>query len=181
MNDLNRITNETTSDPEILNSLSDHEKRLCDIMALIEIRGKFGKRVALLLTPNMTGNLSAIEKYHIKNHSNIRYVFKRPGSERPYRGPDALREIMKKLEPELHHLLTFTDLRKHIATISQISELSSSTQDSLATFLGHDIRIHRKHYRMPIDIVDKAKVAKILLSVNEGHTDWNTVDVLESG
>ena len=41
-------------------------------------------------------------------------------------------------------------------------------QDQLASFLGHDIRVHRSFYRRPIEIVEKAKVAKILLAAYKG-------------
>ena len=47
-------------------------------------------------------------------------------------------------------------------------------QDQLATFLGHDIRIHRHVYCQPLEIMQRAKVASILLKVNRGvqvHTE----------
>ena len=34
--------------------------------------------------------------------------------------------------------------------------------------MGHSIRVHREFYRLPLDLVQRAKVAKILLAANEG-------------
>ena len=64
-------------------------------------------------------------------------------------------------------IFTFTQLRKQVATLSQTLHISKWEQDQLATFLGHDIR---SVYRQPIEVMDRAKVAKILLSVNKGIT-----------
>ena len=52
--------------------------------------------------------------------------------------------------------------------MAQVHELSESGQDQLAKFLGHDIRIHREVYRQPLDLVQKTKITKMLLRVNEG-------------
>ena len=68
------------------------------------------------------------------------------------------------------NFFTHTTLRKQAATLSQALEISELQQDQLATFLGHDIRIHREFYRLPQDILQKAKVAKILMNLNHGLT-----------
>ena len=40
--------------------------------------------------------------------------------------------------------------------------------DELAGYLGHDLTIHRKYYRLPENTVQLAKVTKILMAVNRG-------------
>nr|XP_034331968.1 uncharacterized protein LOC117691047 [Crassostrea gigas] len=52
--------------------------------------------------------------------------------------------------------------------MAQIHELSENGQDQLAKFLGHDIRIHREIYRQPLDIIQKTKISKMLMLINEG-------------
>lgn len=64
--------------------------------------------------------------------------------------------------------MTYTHLRKHIATMAQIHELSESGQDQLAKFLGHDIWVLREIYRKPLDIIQKTKISKMLMLINEG-------------
>ncbi|XP_056462464.1 uncharacterized protein LOC130402339 [Gadus chalcogrammus] len=41
--------------------------------------------------------------------------------------------------------------------------------DQLASFLGHDIRIHREFYRLPESTLQLAKVSKILIAMEKGR------------
>ena len=83
-------------------------------------------------------------------------------------GVDIIKAMASAAEVENTHLFTWTCLRKHVATLCQDMEVTENDQDLLADFLGHDICIHRKFYRLPKNIMEKAKVAKILLQVNSG-------------
>ena len=96
------------------------------------------------------------------------YLFASKTGERPYRGSDVIREFAKKAEVSDTSLFTFTHLRKQVATLSQTLQITKWEQDQLATFLGHDIRVRRSVYRQPLGVLDRAKVAKILLVVNKG-------------
>ena len=55
--------------------------------------------------------------------------------------------------------------RKHVATVSQIMNLKRNELDMLASFMGHDLFVHRNYYRLPQDCLEMAKVGKILLAV----------------
>lgn len=50
----------------------------------------------------------------------------------------------------------------------QLLSLKENSQDILATFQGHDIRVHREFYRLPESALQLAKVSKILHMVNKG-------------
>ena len=41
--------------------------------------------------------------------------------------------------------------------------------DMMVNFLGHDIRIHTEFYRMPLDILQIARVSKVSLAAERGH------------
>ncbi|XP_053407910.1 uncharacterized protein LOC128559626 [Mercenaria mercenaria] len=41
-------------------------------------------------------------------------------------------------------------------------------QDLLATFQGHDIRVHREFYRLPESMLQIAKISKVLHCINNG-------------
>lgn len=41
--------------------------------------------------------------------------------------------------------------------------------DTLANFLGHDIRVHREYYRLPEGTLQLAKVSKILIAMEQGR------------
>ena len=62
-------------------------------------------------------------------------------------------------------------LRKHVATVSQLFNLTETEQDWLTNHLGHDIRIHREFYRLNEDVTIVTKVAKLLIAVDRGQMD----------
>ena len=84
--------------------------------------------------------------------------------------------IIELKKPEA---ITCTSLRQQIATMSQVYEINDTQQDQLAQFLGHNIRVHQKFYRLSLDIMQKAKVAKLLIAVNDGQSlpDANLEDL----
>ena len=65
--------------------------------------------------------------------------------------------------------MTSTKLRKHIATVSQILNLSSHELDQVCGFMGHDVRVHREYYRLPEDTLQLAKVSRLLLAMEQGN------------
>ena len=78
-------------------SLSATEVKMCRIMKRVELRGKFGLRVALILTPNMLSNIATMMEVREKANVEGNYLFCRPNSNRPYRGADALSECVRKV------------------------------------------------------------------------------------
>lgn len=48
-------------------------------------------------------------------------------------------------------------------------DLGEEGQDILARHLGHDIRVHRSFYRQHPDIVERGKVTKLLVAMEEGR------------
>ena len=59
--------------------------------------------------------------------------------------------------------MTSRNLCKHVATVSQILNLKDNELDTLAQFLGHDTRVHRKLYRLPNDVLQTSQLAKIFM------------------
>ena len=160
------------TNPEMLQGLTETEKKLINHFSRIEIREKFNRKGPELLTAQMTPSIQRILQLRIELQPPIEspYLFAFRSGERPYRGPDVIEEYAKEAGVTDGSIFTFTQLRKQVATLSQTLHISKWEQDQLATFLGHDIRVHRSVYRQPIEVMDRAKVAKILLSVNKGIT-----------
>ena len=46
--------------------------------------------------------------------------------------------------------------------------LKENELDMRAQFMGHDIQLHREFYRLPSDVLQTAKVAKILCTMENG-------------
>ncbi|KAK7892071.1 hypothetical protein WMY93_024034 [Mugilogobius chulae] len=121
-------------------ALSDLEKKLCQHFRRLEIAGKRGRKVPVLLTPAMQEALDLLVS------KREMYVWgKNPES------------------------LTSTKLRKQTATLSQVLNLSNTELDQLADFLGHDVRVHRQFYRLPEGTLQLAKVSKILMALEQGR------------
>ena len=76
------------------------------------------------------------------------YIFNRSNSENHFRGSDVIRKYSKECGADFPDTLRSKYLRKHVATISQITNLRDKKLDLLAQFMGHDIRIHCEYYRL---------------------------------
>ena len=156
---------------DIADSLSEAELVLCRTMTRVEIRGKKGRSVPVILTTQL---LQVIDLLVDKRRSagvpeSNPYIFARTRAETPLRASDCLRRLAVESGAQNPSNLTSTRLRKHIATVSQILNLQECEMDLLAGFLGHDIRVHRTFYRLPEDTLQLAKVSKILLAFDRGN------------
>lgn len=140
-------------------------------LTLLHIRGKGGKKVPLLLTPKMVKFIDVIllnrDLFGVSNSNN--YIFAKNSCDSYYRGADALRDFSLQCGAEEPSRLTSTQLRKHIATASQILNLKNQDLELLARHLGHSINVHKEFYRLPHNTLDLAKVSKLLLKFERGE------------
>ena len=97
------------------------------------------------------------------------YMFARPAALSHLRGSDCLREFATECGAKNPKALSSTKLRKHIATLSNVLNLSNTELDQLADFLGHDVRVHRDYYRLPEGTLQLAKISKILMALETGR------------
>ncbi|KAL6467417.1 hypothetical protein MHYP_G00252210 [Metynnis hypsauchen] len=170
---LSAYTSRGASDPhpDVCLALSELEKKLCQHFKRIEIRGKRGRKVAVLVTPTMQESLDVLVQNRSKCgvlHENI-YLFARPFAMTCFRGSDCIRDFAKAAGVKNPSTLTSTKLRKQIGTLSEVLNLSNAELDQLADFLGHDIRVHRQFYRLPEGTLQLAKLSKILLAFEKGR------------
>lgn len=161
---------QTDVNEDIAVCLSPLENKMCDFFTRVEIRGKRGRGVPILLKPSVvsamellveTRELCGVPKENI-------YMFARPGALSAYRGGNCIQIFAKESGAKHPEVLTSTKLRKHIATMSQVLNLQENEADQLADFLGHDIHVHRKYYRLPEGTLQLAKMSKMLLAVEKG-------------
>ncbi|XP_049323407.1 uncharacterized protein LOC125782687 [Astyanax mexicanus] len=150
--------------------LSEMEKKLSEHFARVELRGKRDRKVAVLLTPKMTTALSLLvsKRQECGVEDSNTYLFGIPRCQSHYRGQDCLRSYADLCGAENPAYLRSTNLRKHVATISQVMNLKDNELDQLADFLGHDIRVHREFYRLPESTIQVAKISKLLLAMEKG-------------
>jgi hypothetical protein len=168
-NDGVKVSESTVTD--VHQHLSPVEKQLCKVLTRVEIPGKRGRPVPVLLTAKFKEAVDHI----IANRKtcgvldNNEFVFARPSSARHFRCCDVLRRFSVLCGAQFPETLRSTKLRKHIATVSQVVNLKDNELDLLAQFLGHNIQVHRDFYRLPSDVLQTAKVAKLLIALETGQ------------
>ena len=153
-------------------ALTPLEQKLCKHFSRMTIVGKRGRKVPLLLTPIIRESLDLLvekrEECGVLNE-NV-FLFALPQSENSLRGYSCLKELVEDCDGINNpKALTSTKLRKHIATMSTVLNLKNTELDQLADFLGHNIDVHRKHYRLPEGTLQIAKISKILLALEQGR------------
>ena len=165
------ITNDGQVQEEVASSLSSLEKELLKTMARVEMRGKRGRKVAVLLTKAHHHQMELLNK--TREMANIDpgnvYQFPRSGTcKTPLCSCMVLRRFASECGAEKPELLTSTCLRKHIAVVTQLLNLKDNELDIVAGFMGHDIWIHREYYRLPEDTLQLVKVSKLLINLEKG-------------
>lgn len=163
---------------DVLKELSSFERGLCQQMTRIEIVGKKERTVPVILTPSTQDAVQCLVDYRdemgIPKENTFLFARTTGDSLHHIRGSDCLREITSEVPLDKPELIRSTDLRKHIATMTQLHNLQDNELDILAQFMGHDIRIHREHYRLPSATMQVAKVSQYLLALEQGTVEQDT-------
>ena len=156
---------------DITTGLNEIKKRLCQQLNRVELKGKRGRKVAVLLTPDMTASLTLLvsKSKECGVDDGNGHLFVIPHCQGFFRGQDCLCKNARAACGAVNPCsLTSTNLPKHIATISQVMNLKDNELDQLANFLGHDIRVHREYYRLPQSTIQLSKISKLLIAMQGG-------------
>ncbi|KAH3782693.1 hypothetical protein DPMN_160612 [Dreissena polymorpha] len=132
---------------EVTEALSATERILLNTLARVEIRGKRGRTVPVLLTSKSQRCLELLFKWRDTAgvaKDNV-YVFPKPnnGCLEALRSADVLRTFSKAAGLTNPEMITSTRLQKHVATVAHFLSLNKNDLDIMASFLGHDITVHR--------------------------------------
>ena len=152
-------------------------------MSRVEIRGKRGRTVPALLTTTVEKNIDLLLRLRKEAAVNEKkqYVFPRPNfySIEPLRSSDVLRRFAKEADLQFPENVTSTKLRKHVATVAQVLNLTNHDLEVMANFMGHDITVHRSFYRLPQETLQVAKMGRLLMAFNNGtigHYSGQSID-----
>ncbi|XP_054863262.1 uncharacterized protein LOC111580683 isoform X2 [Amphiprion ocellaris] len=155
---------------DIYETLSPLEKELSKSLTRIEVRGKRGRKVPVFFTDRMKESIDLLIK--IRDEAGVPaenpYLFARPGVNTNIRGCDCLRKFAEESKAENPELLRSTKLRKQVATLCQLLDLSEQELEQVARFMGHDIRVHRDFYRQTDKTFQIAKISKLLFAMEQG-------------
>ncbi len=153
--------------------LTDLERHLCKMFRVVEIVGKRGRTVPVLLSNEAVAWLSALVAKRNEAgvaHDNT-YLFARCsyGGTGHIRGCDCIRVYADMAGLDNAASIRSTKLRKHVATASQILALKEHQLETLANFMGHDLRVHREYYQLPDTVQRVTKLSRLFLSLERGN------------
>ena len=150
-------------------ALNEFEQALLRTLERMEIKGKRERTVPILLTEEM---VSWIDKLMQARCAFVPagnpYLFATASEGSHFRGSDVVRKFASQCNATSPSRLTSTNLRKSVASMAQVLSLKEHEMESLATFMGHDITVHRQFYRMPLDVMQVARISKIFLAAEQG-------------
>eukprot|EP00057_Strongylocentrotus_purpuratus_P015041 XP_011669515.1 PREDICTED: uncharacterized protein LOC100890715 isoform X2 [Strongylocentrotus purpuratus] len=155
---------------EVKKSLSPLEQHLMNDLDMVYTRGKRGRKVPVLIPQDCKATMDKLVAHRHEGgitKDNV-YFFARPGCETSLRASDSLQALAEEADLMKPHLIRTTKMRKYCGTVSQILNLSESQLDWLADHMGHDIRVHREFYRLNESTIELAKVAKLMIAIDEG-------------
>lgn len=155
---------------EFQHCLTETEKVLLNTYSRFVIRGKRGRGVPVILSPDMKKQFDLLINSRNKFVEENPYIFHSSGNGF-IDGTKTLYKHAKKCGAECPKSITATRLRKHLATITQLLQFSESDLEQLSKFMGHTLKTHFNFYRLSDDIYQTAKVSKLLLLMREGGAE----------
>lgn len=157
---------------ELKSSLTSVEKKLAETLSVVDVVGKRYRRVPIILTPKAKEAIGMLITYRKFAETSDENPFVFPTSNQTLghlRGHDCLKKVIAEVALEHPHRINGTKLRKYIATVTQVFNLTENETDWLARHLGHDVRVHRDFYRLQENAVELTKVSRLLMAVDKGE------------
>ncbi|ESO97595.1 hypothetical protein LOTGIDRAFT_228230 [Lottia gigantea] len=158
---------------EELSRLDTAEKILAKRMDLIEVRGKSTRglrKVFVLLEQDMVRGIESLitSRLHVGINPSNKYIFGR-SSLGPLDGCNAMRNTVNMC-PGLKKpdSIRSTMLRRYLATVSQILDMTGDELKMVADHMGHSIAIHTNIYRTMTSTLERTKVARALIALENG-------------
>lgn len=133
---------------EFSEALTESEKVLTKNYKRIISIGKLSRPCVVLIPKYLRKYCDLIFSIRKANAwNNNCYFFSYPHSTKWIMGSTVVRKYALNCGARRPELLTFTKLRKHIATMTQVLNLQEHEIDQLARFLGHTTKTHKEFYK----------------------------------
>ena len=159
---------------EIVSQMDITEKALANRMTVIEVRGKSTRglrKVFVILSEQMLKacqHLIAMRMYAGIPPSN-EYLFARPNGT-VLDGCQAMRDVSVRCSGlECPELIRTRLLRKYLATTIQLLDMTGEELKMVADHMGHSVAVHTDVYRLQSSLLEKTKVARALVALENGQ------------
>ncbi|XP_070573897.1 uncharacterized protein [Ptychodera flava] len=156
---------------EVHRNLSSLERHLLDSLDMMYIRGKRGRKVAVMIPNDCKEAMEILCNQRTTagiTNSNKYFFARQKTASSHLRACDCLRELTKEVALKSPEVIRSTKMRKYIATVSQVLNLNETQLHWLSDHLGHSLNVHKNFYRLQDSTVEMGKVAKLLLAVDKG-------------
>lgn len=168
---------------EFSEAVTSTEQILLKKFKRIVTRGKRGKGVPILLSTDIQDHMKLLNEFRqtFLKKENL-FFFANPNTDKPIVGYKVVQKHARLSGAKNPDALTSTKLRKHLATLTQIFNMTAVEIEQLATFMGHTTDVHKQVYRLPDDVYQTAKIAKILMLMEKGEAAMHkgkTLDEIE--
>ena len=136
---------------------------------MVEIIGKRKRKVPVILTEDVKAAIIVLnrerEAANVCEGNDFIFAINDGKSKHSLRGHDVIKKTCGKVKLQQPNLVTSTNLRKYVASVSQLVGMNKSEMGWLANHLGHDIHIHKEFYRLPQTTLELVVVGNLLLAV----------------
>ena len=159
---------------DILSHMDITEKALATRMSVVEVRGKSTRglrKVFVILSPEMLEACNHLiqTRMYVGIDSSHDYLFARPGGS-AIDGCRAMREVTSMCPGlEAPELIRTRLLRKYLATTIQLLDMNGEELQMVADHMGHSVTVHTDVYRLQSSVLEKTKVARALIALENGQ------------
>lgn len=160
------------ADSECHLTLNEGEKDLLKAFRRITVRGKRGRAVPVLFNQYVQYGLRLLlENRTTFIASENEYLFAATnGTTESIDGSLIFRKFAEDCGAAHPRTLTPTNLRKHVASNTQLLEMTLGDRRHLSDIMGHIEQVHNNFYRLPDEVFQGARISKLLLLMLKGET-----------
>jgi len=171
-------------DSSLMGELSETEQYLLKNQDLVETKGKQDRPVPVLIPKDTWNALKFLSDPSVRKAAGIKetnkYLF--PNLEYAVLSSyTSLKTMCSDCSLEAPDRITSVAMRKYMATLAQVINLSSNELDWVCRHLGHNKTVHLEHYRQTSPLLERVKVGKLLvmqdLNVQGHYAGKNLQDV----
>ena len=159
---------------QVMSQMDIAEKALASRMVAIEVRGKstrgLRKVFVVLSQPMLSLCQHLIQKrMYVGIPPSNAYLFTRPSGS-VLDGCQAMREVTSRCPGlECPELIRTRLLRKYLATTIQLLDMKGNELQMIADHMGHSVSIHTDVYRLQSSMLERTKVARALVALENGQ------------
>lgn len=160
---------------EIVKSLSEFERKLVEEQDVIEIRGKCGKCVPVIIPKHVRGILAHLCNQRVRAAAGIPsssvhiFATNRAGV---FRGYDSVQFVTQNADLQFPERIRGTNMRRLMATLCQALDVTPQQQKWIIDHMGHTLDVHNIHYRCTSDIIERSDIAKLLMLMDRKQVGY---------